>query len=91
MESLTSPKIIVGLHCLNLRTKGMYIPALVDPDEATFYDSYETSAYWCAMTQTGFGPDGEPVRPDSCCHDRGCCKLTCGLGRAPQRARSPAV
>jgi hypothetical protein len=74
MESLTSPKIIVGLHCLKLRTKGMYIPALVDPDESTFYDKYETSAYWCAMTQTGFGPDREPVRPDSCCANRGCCK-----------------
>ena len=34
MESLTSPKIIVGVHCLKLRTKGMYIPALVDPDES---------------------------------------------------------
>ena len=40
--------------------------AVVDPDEATFYDRYATSAYWCAMTQTGFGPDGEPVQPDPC-------------------------
>ncbi len=74
MESLTSPKIIVGVHCLKLRTKGMYIPALVDPDECTFYDKYEASAYWCAMTQTGFGPDGEPAGPDDCRHGRGCCK-----------------
>ena len=25
MESLTSPKITVGLHCLRLRTKSMYV------------------------------------------------------------------
>ena len=49
MESLISPKIVVGVHCQKLRTKGMYIPAMVDPDEATFYDKYETSAYWCAI------------------------------------------
>ena len=27
MESLTSPKITVGVHCLKLRTKSMYINA----------------------------------------------------------------
>ena len=31
MESLSSPKIIVGVHCGKLRTKGMYIqPIVVD-------------------------------------------------------------
>ncbi len=75
MEALTSPKIIVGVHCLKLRTKGMYISAVVDPDEATFYDTYDQTAYWCALTQTGFGPDREPVRPETCKRNRGCCKL----------------
>ncbi len=75
MEALTSPKIIVGVHCLKLRTKGMYISAVVDPDEATFYDKYDQTAYWCALTQTGFGPDREPVRPETCKRNRGCCKL----------------
>ena len=74
MLSLISPKIIVGVHCLKLRTKSMYIKAVVDPDEATFYDKYEASAYWCASTQTGFGPDGEPVRADMCRGGRGCCQ-----------------
>src|SRR5882672_10454325 len=37
---------------------------VVDPDEATLYDTYDNSAYWCVATQTGFGPDGEPVRAD---------------------------
>ena len=75
MESLNSPKITVGVHCLKLRTKGMYVQSTVDPDEATFYDTYEASAYWCGATQTGFGPDGAPVRPDACAGGRGCCKL----------------
>jgi hypothetical protein len=75
MQALTSPKIVVGIHCLKLRTKGMYVQSTVDPDEATFYDNYQASAYWCAATQTGFGPDGQPVRPDACCGDRGCCKF----------------
>ncbi len=75
MEALTSPKIIVWVHCLKLRTKGMYISAVVDPDEAKFYDKYDQTAYWCALTQTGFGPDREPVRPETCKRNRGCCKL----------------
>jgi hypothetical protein len=73
MESLTSPHITVGVHCLKLRTKSMYVQSIVDPDEATFYDTYDNAVYWCVQTQTGFGPDGEPVRPDMCCHGRGCC------------------
>ena len=75
MESLTSPKITVGVHCLRIRTKGMYVAAVVDPAESTFYDPYEASAYWCVYTHSGFGPDGQPVRPDVCQGERGCCKL----------------
>ena len=75
MESLTSPKITVGVHCLSLRTKSMYITAVVDPMEKTFYDSYEAAAYWCVETQSGFGPDGQPVRPDLCQHGRSCCGM----------------
>jgi len=74
MESLNSPKITVGLHCVKIRTKGMYIQSVVDPDEATFYDKYEASAYWCVTTQTGFGPDGVPVNLTSCNGSRGCCR-----------------
>ena len=75
MESLNSPKIIVGVHCLKLRTKRMYLNAIVDPDEATFCDPCESSAYWCVTTQSAFGPDGQPVRPDACQGGRGCCKF----------------
>ena len=75
MESLISPKLTVGVHCDKLRTKSMYLNAVVDPAERTFYDPYEQAAYWCVATQSGFGPDGEPVRPDVCRHERGCCGL----------------
>jgi hypothetical protein len=75
MLSLKSPKINVGVHCLKLRTKSMYINPVVDPEEAALYDPYDATAYWCVTTQTGFGPDGEPVRADLCCGERGCCKF----------------
>jgi len=75
MEALRSPKITVGFHCARMRTKSMYISAVVDPAESTFYDPYETSAYWCIDTHSGFGPDGQPVRPDVCCGGRGCCRV----------------
>ena len=66
---------LVGAHnCHQLRHKGMYVTAGPDPDEFTFYDKYESTAYWCVETQRGFGPDGEPVRPDCCTRQRGCCK-----------------
>ena len=44
MLSLKSPKINVGVHCLKLRTKSMYINPVVDPDEAALYDPYDNSA-----------------------------------------------
>jgi hypothetical protein len=47
----------------------------VDPAERTFYDSYDQTAWWCVLTQTGLGPDRQPVRPDVCCEGRGCCML----------------
>ncbi len=75
MESLNSPKITPGVHCLKLRTKQMYINAMVDPTAPTLYDPPDGSAYWCVLTQTAFGPDRQPVRPDSCCEGRDCCKM----------------
>ena len=68
-------KITAGVHCLKLRTKQMYINATVESTDTTLYDPYDTSAYWCVLTQTALGPDRQPVRPDSCCEGRDCCKL----------------
>lgn len=75
MEPLSSSKLTVGVHCDNLRTKSMYINAVVDPDAPTFYDSYDQTAWWCVKTQTALGPDREPVGPDTCCGARCCCSL----------------
>jgi len=74
MEHLTSPKLTRGVHCLSLRHKGMYVTAGPDPGELSFYDKYDSTAYWCEETSRGFGPDGAPVRPDCCNGDRDCCR-----------------
>jgi hypothetical protein len=33
MYDLTSPKVSLGTHCSNIRHKGMYVLAVVDPAE----------------------------------------------------------
>jgi hypothetical protein len=73
--TVTSPTV-TGHHCVHLRHKGMYVMAAPDPDEHAFYDRYDATAYWCACTQKGFGPDRAPVGPDRCAHGgvRSCCE-----------------
>ncbi len=75
MEHLVSPKLTLGVHCLILRHKGMYVMTSPDPSESNCYDtSASSTAYWCAATQTGIGPDGIPANPDFCQGDRACCR-----------------
>ena len=74
MDHLISPKLQPGVHCLSLRHKGMYVTAVPYPEESNFYDKYEGTWYWCAETQTGFGPDGHPASVHGCSGERGCCK-----------------
>ena len=45
---------------------------------------------WCVKTQTGFGPDRQPVRPDVCCGERGCCQSVNG-NRRRQRMKKIAL
>jgi hypothetical protein len=73
--TLTSP-VVTTAHCANLRHKGMYVMADEDPAEVQFYDCYDATAYWCACTQRGFGPDRAAVGPAHCGHDggRACCE-----------------
>jgi hypothetical protein len=68
--------IVTVHHCEHLRHKGMYVMAAPDPAEHAFYDRYDATAYWCACTQRGFGPDRAPVAPDRCAHGGGrpCCQ-----------------
>ena len=74
MHDLKSSKVLAGVHCLNLRHKGMYVTAVPYPEESNFYDKYDGTWYWCAETQIGFGPDGKPVGTHDCKNGRGCCK-----------------
>ena len=74
MHDLKSSKVSAGVHCLNLRHKGMYVMSAPDPDQFRFFDPYDAAAYWCVQTAAGFGPDGNPVRPDCCTGERDCCK-----------------
>ena len=43
MDHLTSPKLSPGVHCLNIRHKGMFVTSGPDPDEFTFYDKYDST------------------------------------------------
>jgi hypothetical protein len=52
----------------------MYVTAVPYPEESNFYDNYDGTWFWCAQTQTGFGPDGHPVNVHECTGERGCCK-----------------
>jgi|GEM_PF-1866435 hypothetical protein len=45
MLSLKLPKINVGVHCLKLRTKSMYINAVMDP--AFVYEEFPSGTIEC--------------------------------------------
>ena len=42
--------------CRNLRSKEMYYAYGQEDDD------YSSGVFWCAKTQEGFGPDGQPAR-----------------------------
>jgi hypothetical protein len=71
-----SSPLVTEHQCGNLRHKGMYVLSEPDPAEFAFYDRFEATAYWCACTQSGFGPDREPVTRHGCSHgtNRACCQ-----------------
>jgi len=52
--------------CRNLRSKEMYY-AYGEAD-----DEFSSGCFWCAKTQEGFGPDGEPAGKAECCNGRQC-------------------
>ena len=75
MVDLHSAKLTLGVHCNKIRHKGMYTGEFPNPGEGKFFDAYDNGAYWCAETAIGFGPDGQPVRPDICQGGRACCSV----------------
>ena len=58
--------------CLNLRCKEMFYKdpaaalAVPDGDVEEPFNGFEATAYWCQGTQTGRGPDSEPVNKRAC-------------------------
>ena len=67
--------------CLDLRFKQMFYRDLNEPlseyeaRQRELYGPSDTNAYWCQRTQTGRGPDEQPVNRAACsCADRKCYK-----------------
>jgi len=63
-------------HCQNLRCKEMYAHGPRDGErearDAELYGSYDATAFWCQLTQTARGPDGERVNGGGCGRGRTC-------------------
>ena len=66
MDHLTSPKLTAGVHCLNLRHKGMFVDVGPDPDEFTFYDKYDSTGVLVQRNPARIRTRRPPVRPDCC-------------------------
>ena len=54
--------------CLNLRCKQMFyqVEDLEGDRLERHYGDCDTTAYWCECTQTGRGPDDQPVHKEQC-------------------------
>jgi len=58
--------------CLNLRSKDMFYKHATDAEAeqaavvARLYGTADTKTYWCQCTQTGRGPDDQPVNKGEC-------------------------
>jgi hypothetical protein len=74
MEELHSTRIRFGVHCLHIRHKGMYVNSQTDLSDDEYNALFDSGCHWCAQTQTAFGPDSHPVRPDLCLDGRNCCQ-----------------
>lgn len=59
--------------CCRLKTKGLYLDGLEDPD---MYASGSSTPYWCLVSMNAFGPDGNFVCPEECKPQRAC--FSCG-------------
>ena len=73
--------------CLNLRCKEIFYkdveapPTEHDLRVEQLYGKFDTRSYWCQGTQTGRGPDGQPVdRPGCSLRTRPCYKGIENLG-----------
>jgi hypothetical protein len=65
--------------CLNLRTKSMFYrdpsekPSEHELEVERLFGKCDTATWWCQLTQTGRGPDDQPVNQAGCsCVERKC-------------------
>jgi hypothetical protein len=65
------PAPLFQIPCRNLRSKEMYYQGLGQPE-----DEFSSGLHWCAKTQEGFGPDGQPAGKIECC----CLERPCYIG-----------
>lgn len=61
--------IQTGVRCRHLLSKGLYINAGLPPGEEATGDG----DFWCAHTQTIYGPDEALCDLESCCHPTRSC------------------
>lgn len=75
--------------CIHLRSKQMFYETATtrdaehDAEIARRYGSWDTTSFWCQVTQTGRGPDEAVVgRRECCAKNRSCFLGIEGLARA---------
>ena len=63
-------KVIPGVACRHLRSKGMYVTGTMNPsvDDGNMGDGY----CWCNKTQNLLGPDDQFVNREGCDGSRTC-------------------
>jgi hypothetical protein len=63
MDHLTVTEVQVGVHCLNLRHKGIVRPGHAVSRRVAVLRPYDSTAYWCVETQQAFDPTASPRVP----------------------------
>ena len=64
-------RILAGLLCRHLRTKGMFVSGYDGPPPEVPHIP-DTAAFWCNLSGWAMGPDSLPVNTDRCGKGRGC-------------------
>jgi len=59
--------------CECLRSKSVYFNPEERPGRLMAND--DTVVFWCTLTQSPVGPDGQPAHPRACGRDRVCCRM----------------
>ena len=72
------PRLDPSQFCRHLRCKEMFAQGENELYHAqNLFDPYDATAFWCAKTQTGRGPDGKRAHVEECSPG---CERPCFLG-----------